>query len=211
MGPLFSMANKILIFISKITRLICRTLERVNEYGKVNDIKKLGRFGTGVVIYSTSKIANAQRDVNKLEVGDNTRIDGIIQVFPYGNGLKIGNNCYIGSNSRIWAADRIEIGNNVLISHGVNIMDTDSHETDYMLREKSAAHQLKNGLPKTNTHVKTAPIFIKDNAWISYNVSILKGVTIGRGAIIGCGAVVTHDIPDFTLAVGNPARVIKTL
>lgn len=117
----------------------------------------------------------------------------------------------MGVNSRIWSADRIEIGNNVLISHNVNIIDTNSHEIDYLARQESAIKQFKEGLPKERGDVKTAPIIIKDNAWISYNACILKGVTIGKGAIIGCGAVVSKDIPDFALAIGNPAIVKKLL
>ncbi len=70
---------------------------------------------------------------------------------------------------------------------------------------------LQNGHPKDKGEIVTAPITIKDYAWISYNVSILKGVTIGKGAIIGAGTVVTHDIPDFCIAAGNPAKIIRTL
>lgn len=164
-----------------------------------------------VIFGKDSRISNYQHDISKLTIGDGSIIDGIIQVFPYGNGVSIGNNCYVGELSRIWAANRIEIGNNVLISHNVNIIDTDSHEINYQEREESAILQLRRGLPNNPGKVKTAPIIIKDNAWISYNVSILKGVTIGRGAIIGCGSVVTHDIPDFWLAAGNPAKLIKKI
>ena len=52
---------------------------------------------------------------------------------------------------------------------------------------------------------------IGDNCWIGENVIVLPGVHIGDGSIIGAGAVVTHDIPNYSLAVGNPAKVIKKL
>lgn len=107
--------------------------------------------------------------------------------------------------------ERITIGSNVLISHNVNIIDNDSHEINHLERAESARSQFINGIPSEKGNVKSAPIHIKDYAWISYNSSILKGVTIGTGSIIGCGAVVTNDIPDFCLAVGNPARVVKQL
>lgn len=52
-------------------------------------------------------------------------------------------------------------------------------------------------------------ITLGDDVWIGANSVILPGVTIGRGAVIGAGAVVTKDIPEYAIAVGNPARVIK--
>lgn len=55
------------------------------------------------------------------------------------------------------------------------------------------------------------PVHIKRNVWIGVNVTILPGVTIGENAIIGACAVVTKDVPDNAVAVGNPARVIKYL
>nr|WP_279635371.1 DapH/DapD/GlmU-related protein [Rhodococcus koreensis] len=52
---------------------------------------------------------------------------------------------------------------------------------------------------------------IGDNVWIGSNVTILPGVSIGNGAVIGAGAVVARDLPDYVLAVGVPARVIRSL
>ena len=60
-----------------------------------------------------------------------------------------------------------------------------------------------------SNHVKTQPVYIGKNVWIGVGVKILKGVTIGDGAIIGAGSVVTKDIPEKCLAVGNPAKVIR--
>ena len=65
--------------------------------------------------------------------------------------------------------------------------------------------------PKNIRVIMTKPIHIKKNAWIGARVSILPGVTIGENTIVGTGAVVTKDIPDNSIAVGNPAHVIKTI
>lgn len=58
--------------------------------------------------------------------------------------------------------------------------------------------------------IEAAPITIEDDVWIGGNVNIIAGVTIGHGSVIGAGSVVTHDIPPMSVAVGSPARVIKT-
>ena len=55
------------------------------------------------------------------------------------------------------------------------------------------------------------PILIKKGAWIGAGVSILPGITVGKYAIVGAGAIVTKDVPDYAVAVGTPARVVKTL
>ena len=55
------------------------------------------------------------------------------------------------------------------------------------------------------------PIHIKRGAWIGAGASILPGVTVGEYAIVGAGAIVTKDVPDYSVVVGSPARVVKTL
>ena len=59
--------------------------------------------------------------------------------------------------------------------------------------------------------LKASHIHIKENAWIGANATILPGITIGKNSIVGAGSVVTHDVPGNSVAVGNPARVIKKL
>lgn len=58
---------------------------------------------------------------------------------------------------------------------------------------------------------KVAPVLIKRGAWLGQNVVVCPGVTIGRGAVIGANSVVLNDIPDYSVAVGAPARVVKTI
>ena len=181
------------------------TKTKAQYFYSISDCSKNVNFGR------YSYLINGQRDPQKLQIGEGTVIDGIIQIFPFGNGLKIGSYCYLGINSRIWVSDEITIGNNVLISHDVNIIDSNSHEINAEERAKSFINQCEKGLPKEKGNVKTAPIRIGNNVWISYNVCILKGISIGNGAIIACGSVVTKDVPENTMVAGNPAIVIKKL
>ena len=177
-------------------------------------IKEYCEIGNDSIVYFKdleNQIVNLQKDKSKLKIGNNTHVKGSLLVYPYGNGLQIGDNSYIGDNSIVRAASQIIIGNFVLIAHNVTIIDTDSHEIDYKERSASFVKMIKNGVEKCCGNVKTSPIIIEDNVWISYNVCILKGVTIGEGAIIGAGSVVTKDVPAWTLVVGNPAIVIKKI
>jgi acetyltransferase-like isoleucine patch superfamily enzyme len=104
----------------------------------------------------------------------------------------IGERCSIGDRTQIHAAQKIVIGNEVMISWDCAIMDRDFHGV--------------NGEKE-----KSAPIVIEDKVWIGCHAIILKGVHIGEGAVIGAGAVVTKDVESYTLVAGNPARVVKSL
>ena len=55
------------------------------------------------------------------------------------------------------------------------------------------------------------PVLIKKGAWIGAGASIMPGICVGKHAIVGAASVVTHDVPDYAVAVGNPAKVIKML
>lgn len=168
-------------------------------------------YGKDTVFHPGATVDNLQGNKAKILIGSGTHIRGGLLVWPYGQGIEIGDNCYLGKNSIIWAGESVKIGNNVLISHNVTIIDSNSHEIDYVEREKSAIDMFKNGHPRQKASVETSPINIEDNVWISYNVCILKGVKIRRGAIIAAGSVVTKDVSAFTLVAGNPATFIKNI
>ena len=100
--------------------------------------------------------------------------------------MKIGKNVLINSNLLAMARGRIVIEDNVMIAANVQII-TNNHDP-YNLW-----------------------ILIKEYAWIGAGATILPGVCIGKHAIVGAGSVVTKDVPDYAVAVGNPAKVIKML
>lgn len=158
-----------------------------------------------------SRILNGKNDPKLIKIGDNTSIAGELKIFKSGGEISIGENCYLGDRSRIWSQNRIVIGNNVLISHSVNIHDTNAHETDYKMREISFIDALINGESEKNTDVRTDPIIIEDNVWIGFNSIVLKGVRIGARSIVAAGSVVTNDVPSDVIVAGNPAITIKRI
>ena len=176
---------------------------------QIQRCKEAVTIGTKSRFYKEAKVFNFMEDKSCITIGEGTHVRAELLTFAFGGEIKIGSNTYIGEGTRVWSADKISIGNNVLISHNCNIIDTNSHEIDHLERAAGFKHIVEKGHSKDKGKILTKPIRIEDYVWISYNVSILKGVTIGKGAIIGAGSVVTKDVPEFTTVAGNPAVFIK--
>lgn len=110
--------------------------------------------------------------------------------------LEIGDGTYVGNNCHFYATKKIKIGKKVLIADKVYLADN--------LHSFSDIHT-----PIIDQPIKQiAPVVIEDGAWLGENVCII-GATIGKNAVIGANAVVTKDIPDYCVAAGIPARIIK--
>jgi acetyltransferase-like isoleucine patch superfamily enzyme len=179
----------------------------------LTDKKDYHHFATynNVVFHHGARVSNLQEDASKIMISDGTHVAGELILLKYGGEIKIGKNCYLGDHSRIWSGDSVIIRDNVLISHNVNIMDTNSHELDSFERAVGFYKQQNYGYPEHKGSILTSPVLIKDYVWIGFNSIILKGVTIGEGAIVAAGSVITKDVPDYAVVGGNPAKIIKTL
>ena len=102
------------------------------------------------------------------------------------------------------------MGNRVLISHNVFIVDNRTHPIDPDLRH--AQYMSKHGFPfPDNMDLDGKPIFIEDDVLIAANVIILRGIKIGTGSIVAAGAVVTENVPARVVVAGNPARIVRKL
>jgi acetyltransferase-like isoleucine patch superfamily enzyme len=126
---------------------------------------------------------------------------------PFGS-VEIGDRCYIGT-SHLVCRQRIAIGNDVIISWGVTVIDHDSHSL-YWERRSTDVLEWAQGR-KDWSHVSVRPVVIRDRVWIGFGATILKGVEIGEGAVIGAGAVVTKNVAAYTVVAGNPASPVKSI
>ena len=126
-------------------------------------------------------------------------VDKTFRIFPpfytdCGKNIKIGKNVFINACCRFQDQGGIEIGDGSLIGHNTTIA-TLNHDFN----------------PAKRQNLTPSPVKIGKNVWIGSDCTILPGVEIGDGGIIGAGSVVTKSIPANTIAVGNPARVIKEI
>ncbi|AIY81015.1 sugar O-acetyltransferase [Clostridium botulinum] len=128
-------------------------------------------------------------------VGENFYIEPPFRC-DYGYNIHWGENSYVNYNCTILDCAKVTIGKDVLIGPNVNIF-TAGHPL--------SPSQRISGLEYAHS------IEIGDGAWIGGGTTINPGVKIGRNAVIGSGSVVTKDIPDNAVAVGNPCRVIRII
>jgi acetyltransferase-like isoleucine patch superfamily enzyme len=141
----------------------------------------------------------------KIYIGDDVKIFGKVDIFSGRTvddpKLIIHDRVDIGHNVSFVVNRQIVIEEDVLIASGVRFMDTDGHPKDLALRTADQA--------PASEEIK--PVRVGRKSWICQNVFVLKGVTIGEGSIVAVNSVVLTDIPPFSLAAGNPARVVKNL
>ena len=146
-------------------------------------------------------------EIGSFSAGSRIRIDAI-KVFEkqsFKPIIVIANNVVVNNDFHLACTGSIFIGNNVLIGSNVFITDHDHGIYSTNISETSSPHEP----PALRKLTSNGYVNIGDNVFIGEYVSILKNVTIGQGAVLGAHSLVTKSIPDYSLAVGNPAKVIK--
>jgi len=131
---------------------------------------------------------------NHFSIGNNSTIEDFSTINNGVGNVEIGENSLIGLGNVIIGP--VKIGNNVILAQNIVASGLNHNYTDI----EQPIH--KQG-------VSVAPIVIGDDCWIGANTVITAGVTIGKHSVVAAGAVVTKDIPPYSVAVGNPSRVIK--
>ena len=111
--------------------------------------------------------------------------------------IQIGDNFHATRNFTVQCAQKVVIGRDVLVASNVFIIDY-----NHGLNPLTMSY-LENPL------IRGRGVFVDDGVWIGNNVIVLPNVHIGKKSIIGAGSVVTKDIPEYCIAVGNPAKVVK--
>lgn len=143
-----------------------------------------------------------------IDIANNVKLSGIL-MSAYNGHITLGKYSQIGEGSIIRSVEKVYIGELTAISTNVVISDNNSHPVnpyDREIMQKTPDFSYE----RSWIHSAHSPIIIERNCWIGENSRICKGVHIGEGAIVAANAVVTKDVPAFSIAAGNPARIVKT-
>lgn len=132
---------------------------------------------------------------NKFELGAYSTIEDYSALNNGVGDVLIGERTKIGLSNTIIGP--VTVGNDVRLAQNITLSGLNHNYEDV-------------NLPIHVQGVSTSPIIVEDDAWIGANVVVVAGVTIGKHSIVAAGSIVTKNIPPFSVAVGNPARVIKT-
>lgn len=154
-----------------------------------------GGMAKSLFIGSRSNI----KGLKNFDLGNNVHFGNDVRLQSIGEkkNVFVGDNCYFCHRDTILALGKIQIGSNVLVASDVCII-SENHSADPT-----------SDIPYKDQKLIAKDVSIGDNCWIGEKVLILPGARIGQGCIIGAGSIVTKSIPDYSIAVGNPARVIK--
>lgn len=168
------------VFEQELTDIKDRT------YGLVSELSRVSHFDMEFVMSLVRKIV--------AKIGQDSYIVPPFRC-DYGDHVFIGNNTYINYNCCFLDSAKVTIGDYVYMGPNCNIF--------------TPCHPIHHELRKEKVTEYALPVTVGSHSWIGGDVVITPGVTIGENCVIGAGSVVTKDIPDNSIAVGNPCKVIR--
>ncbi|HET6454757.1 MAG TPA: DapH/DapD/GlmU-related protein [Armatimonadota bacterium] len=184
-------------------KVLPRLLSRAGKglvIGRNVCIRHPGRIhiGKGVVI-DDNVVLDAKGDSDEgITIGDAVILGRNTIVSCKGGSIEIGDNTNISANCMLISETRLSIGSNVLIAGMCYIIAGGNHSIERTDIPIIAQPMIQKG-----------GVTVEDNCWLGANVTVLDGVTIGRDSVVGAGSLVNMDIPEFAIAVGAPARVVR--
>jgi acetyltransferase-like isoleucine patch superfamily enzyme len=186
--------------IARLQQLQQRSFHRLN-------LRHLDACGKGSVV-SARIVRHAAG--GRIEVGRYCHLRGRLITWLPDSRLIIGDNCILNARSVLECYESVTIGADALISFDVLIGDGRGHSVDWA--DRVGDQKIYRTPHAINTETMSyRPVAIGRGCWIGARAIILPGVTIGDGCTIGAGSVVTKSVPEFSVAAGNPARVVRKL
>ena len=187
-----------------IRYLIKKILNNINQLRFKNNAIFLGKVNLSSL---NSKILLDESKKEDIILSSQCVIYGTI-ISQNGGRIELSENVQLGKNTIIGAVNSIKIGKGTVISNNVMIIDNNNHPINPEDRIQMQNSPVGSDLRKWKNSV-SKPIVIGENVWIGQFARINKGVTVGNNSIIGANSVVTKNVPEYAIAAGNPARIVK--
>lgn len=163
------------------------TSEDMEKYSKMNELV----FKLNHTLPGSPEYGELLKELLGDNIGENSTI-----IAPFSGAafdkIVMGNNVFINSNSLLMARGGITLEDNVMLAANVQLISNNHDVYDRQV-------------------LTCKPVVIKEGAWIGAGATILPGVCVGKHAVVGACAVVTKDVPDYAVVVGNPAKIVKEL
>lgn len=180
-----------------------RVLKKNQNGGDGGGCNKKVIFDALISIMSTISIHSTAVIDEGAIIGAHTRIWHFCHVMP---GAMIGERCQLGQN--VFVDNNVRVGNGVKIQNNVSVYNGVILEDDVFIGPSVVFTNVLNPRSFIERKTEFKPTLVKKGATIGANATVICGVVIGNFAMIGAGAVVTKDVPDHALVVGNPARQV---
>jgi len=205
--------------IGAFTRRVLRVLRAQNSWSEFRDLVAVhpdAVIDESAVFNVLCRPTEARK---LLRIGEGSHIFATFSILRPEANIRVGARCQLG-RSQLVSAVSIDVGDDVIMSWGVTVLDSDNHSV-YWDERRGDVERVRRGYRDSGgtdiapnhdwSKVKMAPVRIGSKAYIGCNVTILKGVCIGEGAVIGAGSVVTRGVAAWHMAAGNPCRELRAI
>ncbi|BBD57359.1 hexapeptide repeat-containing transferase [Nostoc sp. HK-01] len=181
------------ISINNASKLLAQKIRLLYLRGLGIEIDFSCLISSNIVI----NLGYSQGHKGNIKISSKTQISHGVTLDAWGGSITIDENVFIGPYTVIYGHGGVKIGKDTLISMHCRILSSN------------------HTIPDRDTRIRwnpdiLLPVTLGEDVWLGAGVTILGGVTVGNGCIVGAGAVVTKDLPPYSIAVGVPAKVVKT-
>lgn len=177
--------HKIPIFLGRRVTIIGKSYLNIGKGTTIEDNVVIDAFSENGINFGSN-----------VKIGANTIVNGSGSLKISGKGMDIGDNSSVGEYSYFGCAGGIEIGKDVIMGQNIRF-----HAQNHNFQSLE--------IPIKDQGTYQSGIKINDNCWIGAGVTFLDGITVGSGCVIGANTLVNKSIPDNSVAVGSPVRIIK--
>ncbi|SRR5258708_826572 len=193
--------------ISLLKKIVNRKSDSIAEHLIKKGNLKVGKNSDISSLYI--EILHHMNNCTNIEIGEDCKLMGSLTVYSDTGKIKIGDRVFIGPDTKLISYNEVVVEDDVMISWGCTIMDTNAHSLKSEERKDDVINWSKGWQYKDWSGVESQKIIIERKSWIGFNSIVMKGVKVAEGSVVAAGSVVTKSTEPYTIVGGNPAAFLK--